>query len=503
MKLNINFSLLFCLIFFASCQIDQGKDKTSQSPINNKSSNAPNIILIYTDDMGYADLSCQGIVKDVKTPNIDQLAKEGVRITNGYVTAPQCVPSRAGFLTGKYQARFGLEHNPQGPLPLQEKTIGNIMQDAGYATGMIGKWHLDPNFQCEDWIKETLTNPTFDAQKRAIIPMAASAPYQPENRGFKDVMRGTMTTVFSTYDLTGKTVAPARSIAYNNHFRIDLQSEAAVSFINRNKEDPFFLYLAYFAPHVPLEAPKKYLDRFPGEMPERRRIALAMISAMDDGVGQIMETLEKNGLRENTLIFFISDNGAPLKIDKKDLPLTVKGAAWDGSLNDPWIGEKGTLLEGGIRVPFIANWKGTLPKGKVYDQPVLALDAVATAAKLAGQSIRGMNGVSLLPFLKGKNKKAPHKYLFWRRSAQEAVRHGKWKLLKLSDGRDFLFDLESKEHETKNLIEEFPKVGRKLNLALDNWSKQLKNPRMQSADLGGEEKIWFDYYIQEKNGILD
>lgn len=150
---------------------------------------------------------------------------------------------------------------------------------------------------------------------------------------------------------------------------MEIQTDAAVSFINKYKDQPFFYYLSYYAPHVPLEATEKYLSRFPGEMPERRRMCLAMLAAIDDGVGRIKETLRENKIDDNTLIVFLGDNGAPLKIHKEDLPLTMKGGAWNGSLNDPWVGEKGMISEGGDRVPFIMNWPNGLPKGKVYDRP--------------------------------------------------------------------------------------------------------------------------------------
>ena len=182
-------------------------------------------------------------------------------------------------------------------------------------------------------------------------------------------------------------------------YHLDACSQAALTFIERHAEQPFFLYLAYRAPHVPLDAPEKYLSRFPGKMPERRRQALAMISAMDDGVGAIVADLKARDLDKNTLIFFIGDNGAPLKIHKIDAP--GGGPGWDGSLNEPMNGEKGMLSEGGIRVPFLISWPGTIPSGQVYDQPIVSLDVAATAVELAGQERdETLDGVNLVPFLK-------------------------------------------------------------------------------------------------------
>lgn len=272
----------------------------------------PNVILIFTDDHGYADLSCQGVFNDVKTPHIDTLAAGGVRMTNGYVTAPQCVPSRAGILTGQYQNKFGLEAN-KGNLDgfNNALTIAERLKEAGYATGMSGKWHLGP-------------------------------PPEIPQHGFDDVYyKNSNRAGWANYDLNGIDVDPGPEAS--DLYHLDANAAAACAFIKRHRDEPFFFYLAFRAPHVPLDATRKYLERFPGEMPERRRKALAMISAVDDGVGSILKSLREYGIEENTLVFFIGDNGAPLKIHKLDAP--GNGAGWDGSLNDPLNGEKGTVIE--------------------------------------------------------------------------------------------------------------------------------------------------------------
>lgn len=454
----------------------------------------PNIIVIFTDDQGWADLGCQGSLKDIRTPHIDKLAADGVRCTSGYITAPQCIPSRAGLLAGRFQGRFGLDHNGTIPLPLDEVIIPQRLQQAGYTTGMVGKWHLDPNPGSKDWAKEHLPNVKVGPKGRFAIPAAKRLPYEPDQRGFTDVFCGHTTRYRATYDLKGQDVKPTKTLIEKGD-RLDIQSDAALAFIDRHADEPFFLYLAYFAPHVPLASSKKYLDRFPGEMPERRRYALAMISAMDDGVGRIRGKLEEHGLTKNTLVFFISDNGAPLKIDMEDKPLTFKAGAWDGSRNDPWVGEKGMLSEGGIRVPYVAAWPGTIPAGQTYEHPVTSLDVGATAVALAGlEKPETLDGVNLIPYLSGKVKEPPHEILFWRFWSQTAVRKGQWKYYRAGE-KEYLFDLDSPEHENRNLIEEHPKLAKELHAALKEWASEMKNPGIPSVDMNGAEKQWIDHYM--------
>jgi arylsulfatase A-like enzyme len=297
------------------------------------------------------------------------------------------------------------------------------------------------------------------------------------------------------YDLNGNTIE--KQHIDDDRFRIDVQTEAAVAFIKRNHENPFFFYLAYFGPHVPLEATEKYLSRFTGEMPERRRYALAMLSAIDDGVGKIRETLSSYGIEQNTIIFFISDNGAPLKITKEDLPLSFEGGAWDGSLNDPYIGEKGMLSEGGIRVPFIVCWPAGLPKGKKYAKPVTSLDVAATSVALAGlDPPQELDGKNIIPYLNGERKDEPHDALYWRFWDQSAIRIADWKFLKAGN-REFLFNVESDEHETNNLITEYPGKAKKMKRKLKKWAEELHNPGIYEGEVR-REKEWYDYYFKEQ-----
>ncbi len=431
----------------------------------------PNIIVIFTDDHGYADLSCVGMEKDVKTPHLDRMAAEGVRFTDGYVTAPQCCPSRAGILTGRDQNRFGLNANGMGPLPLSELTIADRLGKAGYVTGMVGKWHL---------------NLTENKDKKR---------YHPHARGFQETFYGSRSRYSVTYDLKGNRFKKLKSLRTKGD-RLDRQSDAAVQFIDHHHQRPFFLYLAYFAPHVPLASSKKYLDRFPGEMPERRRYALAMISAVDDGVGRIMARLKQHGIDDNTLVIFLSDNGAPLKLTMEDLSMQIKGGAWDGSKNTPLNGEKGMLAEGGIRIPFLARWKGTIPAGQVNDTPVSSLDIAATACAAAGMKHQNdLDGLDLLPML-AKGKPLPERTLYWRFWEQSAARKGDWKFLKMGNQQSFLFNLANDPSETKNLIQQHPELAAQLEKSATTWAHDLKPAGLPNTQGGIQESFFYHHFFK-------
>ena len=425
----------------------------------------PNVLVIFSDDHGYSDLGSQGVQKDLKTPHLDQLAAGGVRMTSGYVSAPQCVPSRAGLLSGRYQNRFGVESNG---LPLDgfnaQTTIAERLQEAGYATGMTGKWHLGPHQEIVE-------------------------------HGFGDVFyKNANRPGWANFNLDGtdRDAGPEHSKLYH----LDANSSAACAFIRRHHEQPFFFYCAYRAPHVPLDAPQKYLRRFPGLMPERRRQALAMIAAMDDGIGQIMQTLRELNLEERTLIFFIGDNGAPLKIHKLDAP--GAGPGWDGSLNEPFNGEKGMLSEGGIRVPFLAYWKNTLPAGLEYKHPVISLDVTATATALAGLSgDPQLDGVNLIPHLTGQLDAPPHETLFWRWIAQSAVREGNWKYLR-GGKREYLFNLAADREEKRNVIADQPEIATRLRSRLARWASELSPPGLETNAMSETWESYFDFYLDGK-----
>lgn len=425
----------------------------------------PNIIVIYTDDHGWPDIGAADIYDDLKTPHIDALAASGVRATNGYSTAPQCIPSRAGLLSGRSQNRFGVESNGVDLAGFNRQfTIAERLKTAGYMTGQIGKWHLGPVHEISD-------------------------------HGFDDVYsKNANRPCFANYTLDGKTI-PGQMVS-DGTYHLDACSKAAVAFINRHHGNPFFLYLAYRAPHVPLDAPEKYLSRFPGEMPERRRQALAMISAMDDGVGQIVAELQKKNLYKNTLIFYIGDNGAPLKIHKLDAP--GGGPGWDGSLNEPMNGEKGMLTEGGIRVPFLISWPGRIPGGVVYDDPIWTLDVAATAVELAGlEKDQTLDGVNLIPFLSGEAKEPAHSSLKWRWVAQSAIRKGDWKFLK-GGNRKYLFDLGADPEEKRNLLAKNQPLASAMESELAAWAGDLQPPGIDVASMSQVWEAYFDFYLEGK-----
>jgi arylsulfatase A-like enzyme len=404
----------------------------------------PNIVLIVADDLGYGDIGCHG-GKQIPTPNIDSLAAHGVRCTSGYVTCPVCSPTRAGLLTGRYQQRFGHEFNPGPPaaapvnfgLPLSEKTLADRLKMLGYATGMVGKWHL--GFKPE---------------------------YRPPSRGFDEFfgfLGGAHSYTNARADGTNP-ILRGRETIDEKEYLTDALTREATAFISRHKQEPFFLYLTYNAVHAPLQAPQKYLARFAGIENERRRTYAAMLSAMDDGIGRVLETLRRDGLEQNTLVFFISDNGGP---------------PGNASNNAPLSGRKGGVLEGGIRVPFLLQWRGKLPEGKIYDAPVVSLDILSTAIAAAGGQIEAgarLDGVNLLPHLTGEKTDPPHDALFWRFGEARAARSGNWKLVRQRASPPRLFDLSADIGETKDLAAEKPDIARDLQARLTKWDSQLAEP---------------------------
>jgi arylsulfatase A-like enzyme len=368
----------------------------------------PNIILIVADDLGYADLGCQNLSKDVRTPYIDSLAANGVRCTNAYVSGTVCSPTRAGLLTGRYQQRFGHELNP-GPdtagtygLPLDQATLPQQLKNVGYTTAMIGKWHLGAGPEM---------HPTQRGFDEFFGFLGGAHDYGIVGKGANALQRGTRPVEKTDY-LTDAFTREAVGFIERQ-----ARASAASAAAQGAEKKPFFLYLAYNAVHVPLQAPPQYAARFPDEKDDNRRTMLAMLAAMDEGVGQLLTKLREHNLEEDTLIIFLSDNGAPTHAN--------------ASRNTPFRGVKNTTWDGGIHVPLIVQWKGSLPAGKVYDQPVVSLDIAPTIFAVAGVSTlpKGRyDGVELLPYLSGANRNPPHDVLYWRSGEQWAVRSGNDKL---------------------------------------------------------------------------
>ncbi len=447
--------LIYCLCFGGLVVTSTAADK-------------PNIIVIYTDDHGFADLGFRGVEPDVKTPHLDALARSGVIAKHGYSSAPQCVPSRGGLMTGKFQGRFNLDSNNSSLEGFdKETTIATRLQRSGYVTAQFGKWHLGP---------------------MAAIP----------THGFTHSFAQHGQQKFSAnITLEGKD-RPMGDLP-PEMYHVDGCAKAAASIIDRYKEQPFFLYIAFRAPHTPLDAPQSYKDRFPGAMPERRRAALGMLAAVDDGVGLITSTLKKNSLTEKTLIFVIGDNGAPLKILKTDSSLDGDAGGWDGSLNTPLNGEKGMLAEGGMHVPFLIAWPGTIPGGQTYEHPVSALDVAATAAAMADIAVKpgDLDGVNLVPYLKGEISAPPHAALMWRWMAQSAIREGNWKLLRGGE-REYLYDLATDLEEKHSLASQHPEIAARLRTKLTAWCAELNPPGLALGPMSPVWNDYFDFYLEGK-----
>jgi arylsulfatase A-like enzyme len=418
-------------------------------PASADAARKPNILIIVADDMGYADLGVQGC-KDVPTPHIDALANAGTRCTSGYVSGPYCSPTRAGLMTGRYQTRFGHEFNPGAKgsadvgLPLSQTTLADRLKGAGYMTGLVGKWHLGDD-----------------------------AKFHPQKRGF-DEFFGFLGGAHSYFPAKGPDVLRGTSAANEKDYLTDALGREAVAFIDRHKERPFFLYLAFNAVHTPMHATEDRLKKFEGIKDPTRRTYAAMLAAMDQAVGKVMEKVRAERLESDTLVFFISDNGGP----------TMPGTTINGSVNAPLRGSKRTTLEGGIRVPFLVAWKGRLPAGKTYDKPVIQLDIHATALVAAGVDIKPewkLDGHNLGPFLTGERTTSqPHDTLYWRFGEQMAIRQGDWKLVKYDPNADGakgrateakLYNLADDLGETTDLAARMPEKVKELQAEWNKWNK--------------------------------
>lgn len=439
----------------------------------------PNYIIFMTDDQGYGDLSCMGNT-DFVTPNIDTLANNGARFTNWYCGSPVCSPSRASLLTGRYPGNAGVRsilagHRKASGLLPETPTIAAALKKLGYGTSLIGKWHLG--------LKEE-SRPNKNGFDYFYGFMAGCIDY------FSHVFYWGMADGHTnpTHDLWEND----KEIHENGSYMTELITEKAIKDVRRftEEEKPFILYIGYNAPHYPMHAPKKYMDRFT-HLTWDRQVMAAMISAVDDGVGDIVDELKRCGQYENTCIFYQSDNGP-----------SRESRNWMDGCPDPYYGgltgglkgHKFSLFEGGISVPGILSWPGHIPSGQVIEEPCAAMDIFPTFLKAAGgdPSAYELDGEDIMEVVTSQAA-SPHEYLFWEMEDQTAVRYGKYKLVlngRLVEGEEvqdevFLSDLSTDRSEQKNLAKEMPELVAELKKVALEWRDQLEE---------NWEKKWADGY---------
>lgn len=423
--------------------------------INLNAQEKPNIIFLFSDDAGYADFGFQGS-KIMKTPNLDKLAKSGAKFTQGYVTDATCGPSRAGLITGKYQQRFGYEEiNVPGymsanskfladdmGLPLDQLTIADYLKKLGYKTAMYGKWHLG------------------DADR-----------YHPTKRGFDEFygFRGGARNYFGYEDVTKAHPDTRMERGFGNfqeptEYITDALAKEAVSFIEKNKDNPFFIYLAFNAVHTPMQATKEDLNKFPNLTGKRKELA-AMTLALDRACGTVLNKLKELGLDKNTIVVFSNDNGGP----------TDKNA----SLNLPLSGTKSNHLEGGIRVPFLISWPKQIKSKTVYNFPVSTLDLLPTFYAAGGGNVadlKDIDGVDLLPYINGQNNSRPHNTLFWKKEVRLAYREGDYKLIRFADRPAELYNLSTDIAEQNNIAYKHPEMVKSMFKKMFEWESSLQRP---------------------------
>ena len=440
----------------------------------------PNVIVIMADDLGYADIGAYGI-KRIPTPNIDSIGKEGVIFTDGYASAPVCSPSRAATQTGRYQQRFGFEFNNGPPsrdaeqglgIDVGEITLAKQLKTSGYHTGLIGKWHLGsqdqfyPTNRGYDEFVGLLTGATsyIDLKAPNVIH------YKGDAGGGADGGGGGGGRTQYTQIVEG----PQRKVVDNyQEYLTEYFARRGVEYVNRNaaSSDPYFLYMGFTAPHRPLTVTKKYYDRFPHIKTEHHRIYAAMVSSLDDAVGELLAAVDRSGERDNTIIYFIADNGC--------------AAYYEGMCAcEPLRGGKLTHYEGGVRIPYLMRWPAKIKTPQIYRQVVSTMDIFPTVTAAAGGTLatdRAYDGVDLAPYLTGAKSGMPHEALMWRRSPLVSIRQGDWKMWKELNGKyTLLFNLKDDLNETKNLAAANPAKVRELEDALTKWGKDMQDPRWPS-----------------------
>ena len=407
---------------------------------------APNVVLIVSDDQGYADISCYAHPDEIHTPNLDRIAHEGARMTSGYASCPVCAPTRAGLLTGRYHQRFGFytAADSRAGLPRSETTLAEILGGHGYATGVFGKWHL-----------------------------GYAPPYRPLERGF-DTFYGFLG--HGGHDYFDLAISDDIRSIYRNRSPIDDTgyltrniTKEAIAFIEANRGRPLFAYVPYNAVHNPLQAPQDYVGRYSSPDPQRNTY-LAMLAIMDEGVGAILDTLDRLDLSDNTLVIFFSDNG---------------GARGTTANNGALRNFKHSVYEGGLRVPFLLRWPGKIPAGTVSDEPVISIDVFSTVLAAAGIEPPvelQLDSRDMLPALAGRLDQPLHEALYWNWIDKDsengwAIRKGRWKLLADKGGME-LYDLEADIGETRNQASNQPMTVQSLLAEYENWQSQLR-PRIR------------------------
>ncbi len=412
-------------------------------------SERPNIILIVADDLGYGDVGFHGGTQ-IPTPNLDRLAASGVRLAQGYVSAPVCAPSRAGLLTGRNQVEFGFDNNLADTqpgfdrafhgLPVGVRTIADRLRAAGYRTGLVGKWHLGDQPQFHPLQRGFDEFWGFLGGGHSYFPTVPAGQAEPRIES---------------------NVGPVAPLTYLT----DDLTDQALAFVDRHRARPFFLTLAYNAPHSPMHAREEDLARFAFIADKQRRTYAAMVARLDHALGRLLDHLHATGLAEKTLVVFLSDNGGP--VDQ------------NGSLNAPLRGQKGILLEGGLRVPFVLSLPGRLPAGAVFPHAVTTLDLAPTFLGLVGapaEETKGLSGVDVWPHLTGAVSTPPHAELRWRFTVSAAIRDGDWKLVRLPDRLPQLYNLREDAAEQHDLaLRELARTDDLLR-RLGDWDVRLPHP---------------------------
>ncbi len=442
----------------------------------------PNIVLIVADDLGYGELGCYG-GKDIPTPHLDSLAGSGVRFTSGYVTAPFCAASRAAMMTGRYQTRFGFEFNPIGAvntkpgigLPVAERTIADHLRDSGYATSLVGKWHLGGTADFHPQRRGFDEFFGFLHEGHFFVPSPwLNVTTWLRRKTLPDGTQGRWTskdsrTIWSThlgssepsYDTDNPILRSSQPVLETANLT-DAFTREACDFIQRSKDQPFFLCLAYNAVHSPLQGEDSYMQKFSHIDDIQRRIFASMLSHLDDGIGQVMDSIRTQGLESRTMVVFLSDNGGPTK------ELT--------SSNAPLRGGKGNLYEGGVRVPFLVSWPGHLTAG-VSDTAVSSVDIAATVMRLAGIGTSkkfAIDGVNLLES-ETKSTFSKPRPLFWRVGGKRAIRLGDWKLVRMSTDWE-LYNLADDISESNNIAASYPDIVTELTESWTKWDAEQLTP---------------------------